>query len=137
MARSLTFEGLFFLAYSQGVFVEVPCGLVKRCKNHIHALPCGVAIVLGVNGYVFISPSATADIADKDDDGEHATVALETRTAVARVCNCVHALAACSVPITDTSIVETYDASRQFSVAALLDKATQRAITMIAAQHSA
>ena len=30
--------------------------LVKRCKNHFHNLLCEASIILGNNGYIWISP---------------------------------------------------------------------------------
>lgn len=42
------------LKLSQGTLVIVYPSLVKRCKNHFHNL-CGASIILGNNGYVWIS----------------------------------------------------------------------------------
>lgn len=30
--------------------------LVKRRKNHFHNLPCGVSIIIGNNGFIWLSP---------------------------------------------------------------------------------
>ncbi|KAI9136166.1 hypothetical protein BKA69DRAFT_1105751 [Paraphysoderma sedebokerense] len=38
-----------------GSFVSVASSLVKRCKSHFHSLPCGVDVILGLNGYIWVS----------------------------------------------------------------------------------
>ena len=49
----------FFINYiqlGQGVLVKVSPSLIKRCKNHFHNLPCGVTVILGNNGYIWVCP---------------------------------------------------------------------------------
>ena len=46
---------------SQGTLVQVSPSLVKRRKTHFHNLPCGASIILGNNGYVWISPTVNED----------------------------------------------------------------------------
>ena len=48
------------LKLSQGTLVVVYPSLVKRCKNHFHNL-CGASIILGNNGYVWISIIISSD----------------------------------------------------------------------------
>lgn len=36
--------------------MKVPASLIKRRKTHIHNLPTGISVILGNNGYVWISP---------------------------------------------------------------------------------
>jgi len=38
-----------------GTLVKVPASLIKRRKTHIHNLPIGVSVILGNNGYVWLS----------------------------------------------------------------------------------
>lgn len=40
----------------EGTLIQVPPSLVKRCKTHFLNLPCGASVILGNNGYVWISP---------------------------------------------------------------------------------
>ena len=35
--------------------------LVKRCKNHFHNLLCGASLILGNNGFIWISPIVVDD----------------------------------------------------------------------------
>eukprot|EP00124_Ichthyophonus_hoferi_P002349 Ihof_evm3s156 gene=Ihof_evmTU3s156 len=39
-----------------GVFIKVHSALVKRTKTQSHTLPCGVMVILGNNGYIWIGP---------------------------------------------------------------------------------
>ena len=45
-----------------GQFINVPCGLIKRCKQHFHSLSMGVDIILGNNGFVWLNPTETKQI---------------------------------------------------------------------------
>ena len=38
-----------------GQFVSVPPVLVKRLKQHFVSLPCGVDVILGNNGYIWVT----------------------------------------------------------------------------------
>ncbi|EEC11511.1 rrp4, putative [Ixodes scapularis] len=87
----------------QGTLVLVSPSLVKRCKTHFHNLPCGVHLILGNNGYIWIAPLLS-------EEGTKFVQSLEvTREAVARVRNCVLALARHHVMLFDTSVVYAYD----------------------------
>ena len=44
------------LQLKEGTLIQVPPSLVKRCKTHFLHLPCGATVILGNNGYVWISP---------------------------------------------------------------------------------
>lgn len=50
---------------SQGVLVKVFPSLIKRRKTHFHNLPCGASIILGNNGFIWISPTANSEIEGK------------------------------------------------------------------------
>jgi exosome complex component RRP4 len=57
-----------------GQLVCVPQALIKRCKQHFLDLPTGVNMILGNNGYVWLSRSLTEaeraakDARDKEED---------------------------------------------------------------------
>ena len=36
--------------------------LIKRRKTHFHNLPCGASIILGNNGYIWISPMSNEEL---------------------------------------------------------------------------
>jgi len=62
---------------TNGTFLVVPPALVKRSASHFVTLPCKVDVILGLNGYVWVSvargpeaPGAAADRDGGDDDDE-------------------------------------------------------------------
>ena len=46
--------------------VAVPPILVRRLKSHFLALPCGVDLILGLNGYVWVSKH----VKENEQEGE-------------------------------------------------------------------
>ncbi|CAO3690827.1 unnamed protein product [Umbelopsis ramanniana] len=54
-AIGLHTRGHQFSKLRNGSLVVVPSALVQRCKSHFHLLPCGVHLVLGLNGYIWVS----------------------------------------------------------------------------------
>ncbi len=75
------------LQLHNGQFLRVPSSLIKRCKQHFHTLPCGVDIIIGTNGYVWMTetqgyhedetatPVKAAIINEsKEETGEHVHV---------------------------------------------------------------
>ena len=114
----------------QGTLVIVSPSLVKRCKNHFHNLLCGASIILGNNGYVWISPQVSDDHQQPQmrfqtpagtegvASGGQAVgpISRETRETIARLRNCIVALARNKVLLFDTTIQYTYDASLKYEV---------------------
>ncbi|KAG8956879.1 exosome non-catalytic core subunit rrp4 [Tulasnella sp. 419] len=91
--------------------------LVKRLKSHFVSLPCGVDLILGLNGYIWVCKhvkenqkegeegfDAEAVYSNKNDDIDDAT-----RAAISRVSNIIRVLARHSVPLTDLIMAEAYD----------------------------
>jgi exosome complex component RRP4 len=109
-----------------GILVVVPPSLIVRLKSHFHTLPCGVDLILGLNGHVWVSATTGIGSAlahtEASVDAEHTTsaslysnlndpITADRREAVARVAAVVRALAAARVPITDAAVAEAYEAS--------------------------
>jgi exosome complex component RRP4 len=69
-ARSLRYGKL-----ENGQLQRVPPALVARCPSHLVALPCGVDLVLGMNGWIWLSESLGADAAHGGDDDAAAAAA--------------------------------------------------------------
>jgi exosome complex component RRP4 len=133
-----------------GMLVTVSPGLIRRCKSHFHSLPCGVNVILGVNGYIWVSApmadieESTANNAEnRVNAAELDRVTAETlyssknddisrsiRENIVRVANCIQALAKFELPISDTMIVYTYEASLPYeSVSDLLQIQVMRDVT--------
>ncbi|KAJ2157445.1 Exosome complex component rrp4 [Coemansia sp. RSA 552] len=107
-----------------GTFVAVFPQLVPRSRSHFHTLPCGVDVVLGVNGYIWVSKHVPA--AKVEANAEHIysdkneSISDTERESIARVANCIHLLNRLYVKITDTSIIFAFEASLGHAVKDLL-----------------
>ncbi|GFG38861.1 hypothetical protein Cfor_02168 [Coptotermes formosanus] len=114
---SLYTRSLKYGKLCQGVLVKVFPSLVKRRKTHFHNLPCGASIILGNNGFIWISPTVS--------DGEESSlggftenlkevVARADREVIARLRNCILALANCKMMLYDTSILYAFEESLKY-----------------------
>ncbi|KAJ2317918.1 Exosome complex component rrp4 [Coemansia sp. RSA 2611] len=137
-ALSLHTRSIQYGKLRNGTFVAVFPQLVPRSRSHFHTLPCGVDVVLGVNGYVWISKHVP--VAQVEANAEHIysdkneLISEHERESIARVANCVQLLNRLYVRITDTSIIFAYEASLGHAVKDLLtmDVATELAHTVTA-----
>ncbi|KAI8324126.1 hypothetical protein GQ54DRAFT_257166 [Martensiomyces pterosporus] len=123
-ALSLHTRSIQYGKLRNGTLVTVFPQLVPRSRSHFHTLPCGVDIVLGVNGYIWVSKHVPASKVEANaeliysDKNEHITDT--ERETIARVANCIHLLNRLFVKITDTSIIFAYEASLSHAVKDLL-----------------
>ncbi|KAI0812554.1 hypothetical protein BC629DRAFT_1280262 [Irpex lacteus] len=115
-AMSLHTRSLRYGKLRNGQLVVVPPVLIRRLKSHFIALPCGVDLILGLNGYIWVSKhvkeseqegeegfDAEAVYSSKNDDIDEAT-----RSAISRVTNIIRIFAAHFTPLTDTILLEAY-----------------------------
>ncbi|XP_065224614.1 exosome complex component RRP4 [Planococcus citri] len=109
--RSFTYGKL-----SQGILIKVYPALIKRCKTHFHHLPFGASVILGMNGFIWICPSTSIE----NDSSGGFTQDLEEkipkpdREVIARLRNCILALAASKIPLYDTTITYAYEESMKY-----------------------
>lgn len=82
-----------------GCFVKVTQSLVKRCKQHFVELDCGVFMILGNNGYIWLAPLKENDMND------------EIRENISRVRNSAVALDRMFVGIWPQTIMAVYNES--------------------------
>ncbi|CEP13587.1 hypothetical protein [Parasitella parasitica] len=126
-------RGFKFCKLRNGSFVCVPPVLVQRCKSQFHSLPCGIDVILGLNGYIWVHKKF--EITSDDSDlsvsysNENDTITAEERQDIARVSNCIAALAKQYMYINDTIIVYTYEASLEYTVKELLNLDVIESIT--------
>ncbi|XP_063229426.1 exosome complex component RRP4 isoform X2 [Bacillus rossius redtenbacheri] len=119
---SLYTRSLKYGKLSQGVLVKVFPSLVKRRKNHFYNFPCGISIILGNNGFIWIYPTSS----EGDDAGGGYTqnldevVPLVERASIARLRNCILALAHYKLMLHDSSIQYAYEESQKYSEHELL-----------------
>ncbi|KAH9971748.1 hypothetical protein BGW80DRAFT_1174430 [Lactifluus volemus] len=116
-AMSLHTRSLKYGKLRNGQLVSVPPILIRRLKSHFCSLPSGVDLILGLNGYIWVSKH----VQDTEKDGEEGFDAEAvysnqnddiddaTRSAVARVSNIIRVLASRSMPITDAIVLEAYE----------------------------
>ncbi|CAH1277428.1 EXOSC2 [Branchiostoma lanceolatum] len=117
MMREYLQEG-DLISLSQGVMVQVSPSLVKRRKTHFHNLPCGASVILGNNGYVWVSPTINDEKTESNGGYEQdlEPVPSTDREVIARLRNCILALATHKLMLYDTSVLYAYEASRQLSL---------------------
>ncbi|KAK4881116.1 hypothetical protein RN001_004435 [Aquatica leii] len=107
---------------SQGVMIKVFPSLIKRSKTHFHNLPVGASIILGNNGFIWISSTVSNE---EDNVGGFVqnleeVVPRTDRETIGRLRNCILALAQSKIMLYDTSILYAYEESLKYNVADLL-----------------
>lgn len=107
---------------SQGVIIKVFPSLVKRRKTHFHNLPCGASIILGNNGFIWISPTTNSEIEGDGGFTQNLSEAIPRadREVIARLRNCILALSKTKMMLYDTSILYAYEESAKYEVDELL-----------------
>ena len=125
----------------QGQFVAVPSGLVKRLKQHFHNLECGVAVILGNNGYIWVYPAVADELeatgmkgfseadAEATAKAAEADVPLSTRENICRVRNAILALAAVFAQIHPQTIADVMQASADIAPSEMLEPETIERVT--------
>lgn len=119
---SLHTRSLKYGKLGQGILVKVFPSLIKRRKTHFHNLPCGASIILGNNGFIWIS---TVVHTEGEDGGGFTqnldeAVSKQDREVISRLRNCILALAHCKMLLYDTSILYAYEESLKYDVHELL-----------------
>ncbi|KAG1743100.1 hypothetical protein EDB19DRAFT_586494 [Suillus lakei] len=115
-AMSLHTRSLKYGKLRNGQLVTVPPILVRRLKSHFISLPCGVDLILGLNGYIWVSKQVKDN--DQGEEGFDAEAVYSnqndeidnaTRAAISRVSNIIRVFADHFVPLTDTLLLEAYE----------------------------
>jgi len=97
--------------------VCVPPILIRRSKSHFVSLPCNVDLILGLNGYIWVSkhikqnrePGEEGLDAESVYSNQNEAIDAPTRMAISRVTNLIKALASYFVPISDVILLEAYE----------------------------
>lgn len=109
-----------------GQFLAVRPVLMKRQKSSFHTLGCGVDVILGINGYIWISPPK--DVPSKE-------TAAVMREKIARVRNAIEALSRQFVPIYPLTVMDTYEAGLAYPAKDMLKPEVIERITARALQR--
>ncbi|KAK7039596.1 hypothetical protein R3P38DRAFT_2900589 [Favolaschia claudopus] len=116
-AMSLHTRSLKYGKLRNGQLVTIPPILVRRLKSHFITLPCGVDLILGLNGYIWVSKHVKEheQVGEEGFDAEavysnrNDLIDESTRIAISRVSNIIQVLASHFVPLTDTLLLEAYE----------------------------
>ncbi len=112
-ALGLHTRSLKYGKLGQGLLIRVSPSLIERRKTHFHNLPIGAHLILGNNGFIWISQT----VAEGAESGgfvlDFNEVPLQERETIARLRNCTLALAQHKVMLHDTSILYAFDISIQ------------------------
>jgi exosome complex component RRP4 len=118
---SLHTRSLKYGKLSQGVLVTVSPSLIKRRKNHFHNLPCGVSVIIGNNGYIWVSPIVNVEIEGQGGFTQNLdAIPKSDRETIVRIKNSIQALALCYCMLYDTSIMLAYEESLKYEAKELL-----------------
>lgn len=120
-ARSLKFGKL-----ENGQVIVVPPALIKRLKQHFVTLPCRVDVILGNNGYIWMTETFAPDksvdkegvdagiveaVEERQRQAASRRISREGRLRVARVRNAISMLSSLYIVISPTTIMDVYDSS--------------------------
>ncbi|OQR78555.1 exosome complex component RRP4-like [Tropilaelaps mercedesae] len=126
---SLHTRNLKYGKLGQGALVRVSPSLVKRCKTHFHNLPNGVHLIIGLNGFIWVTPDTEADSSKFAQNLER--VGTQLREAICRTRNVILCLAKHNIMLYDTPIVYAYDISREHGIAQLLKPEVQLEVAQL------
>ncbi|AAW40686.1 hypothetical protein CNBA0770 [Cryptococcus deneoformans B-3501A] len=120
-AMSLHTRSLKYGKLRNGFLLTVPPQLIRRLKSHFYHIPppcgpTGVDVILGLNGYVWVS-NGTSQARREGGEGfdsegvysnQNDEIPPQGREAISLVANIIKALASEGVPLTETLIGESY-----------------------------
>ena len=132
---SLHTRSLKYGKLSQGTLLQVSPSLIKRRKTHFHRLPCGAHVILGNNGYIWISPGSVSEEGTFGGFAQNLSVVpKDERIVVARLRNTVLALASRGIALWDTSLSYGYDASDGYQPEELLKEEVINEVAQVTKQ---
>ncbi|KAK4049524.1 Exosome complex component rrp4 [Microbotryomycetes sp. JL201] len=127
-AMSLHTRSLKYGKLKNGTLVIVPPSLILRLKSHFHSLPYGVDLIIGLNGYIWVSKTVTkargiANDGAMDDAGfgeesnesvyssQNEDISPQVRLSISRTALVISILSSHCVPISADLIAQTYQSS--------------------------
>lgn len=132
---SLHTRSLKYGKLCQGTLLKVSPSLVKRRKTHFHQLTCGANVILGNNGHIWIYPV-------QQNEGEQGgftqnmdVVPKLDRLVMARLRNCILALAQHGVMLWDTTLTYAYEASTKYHPHELLQEEAMEEVANVTRQQ--
>lgn len=129
-ALGLYTRSLKYGKLGQGLVVHVSPSMIAKRKIHCHNLPCGVYLILGNNGWIFLSTTASVSSNSGGFVIDQSLISYQDRELIARVRNCILALSKNKIILDYSSIVAAYEISEklEFDVRDLVSPATARLV---------
>lgn len=146
---SLHTRSLRYGKLRNGFLVQVPSSLVMRLRTHQCQLPGGVDMILGINGYIWLSKSSGPTKTSAPGGTDVSITRLEqeasfqiyssvndeistvTRENIARYANCIEALAYKEIGINEARLIAAYEASLAYqNVGELVQDSVKDAIAL-------
>lgn len=78
-SASLHTRSLKYGKLRNGIFLKVPSSLIIKQKDHSHDLPGNISIIIGVNGYIWLSKTSTIKSLSADANTRKAQASLESQ----------------------------------------------------------
>ncbi|KDE05371.1 hypothetical protein MVLG_04282 [Microbotryum lychnidis-dioicae p1A1 Lamole] len=130
-AMSLHTRSLKYGKLKNGMLVVVPPSLIVRLKSHFHSLPHGVDLIIGLNGYIWISKTLPRNLKHQNDQSENAGFGEESahtvyssknddisdriRRAITRTAIVIVLMAKYCIPLSADIILEAYKAAEEIA----------------------
>jgi exosome complex component RRP4 len=120
---SLHTRSLRYGKLRNGILLQVPSALVIRLRTQVYRLPGEVDMILGINGYIWLSKSSSQEHSEVSitrleeeagleiysDKNDHISASI--RSNIARYANCIKALASKEVGINEARLIAAYEES--------------------------
>lgn len=145
---SLHTRSLRYGKLRNGYFVSVPSSLIIRLRTHQYRLPGNVDLILGINGYIWLSKSAKEQASNVSITKLEEEAGLEIysdineeispsiRETISRYANCIRALAYKEVGINESRLIAAYEASLVYKNACdLVENEVKTALAYEAIAH--
>lgn len=113
---SLHTRSLRYGKLRNGLLVRSPASLISRLKSHFIVLPCGVQLIVGLNGFIWVC-IASKEVKEEDEEdftlysSKNDDLPMEKQEAIARVGKCIEILAESGVRITEARVAGLWEAS--------------------------
>ncbi|CAI5437578.1 unnamed protein product [Caenorhabditis angaria] len=119
----------------QGILIKVPPHLIKKSKVHFHTLPYGMAIIIGCNGCVWVTPALPETFEEEQhvQISDYQKVSQEVRLAMVRVAACVRLLKDYSISIYLNSLTTCYEMSQPYEIKELYEQETSSRLAYLIA----
>ncbi|SCZ87801.1 BZ3500_MvSof-1268-A1-R1_Chr2-3g05269 [Microbotryum saponariae] len=130
-AMSLHTRSLKYGKLKNGMLVIVAPSLIVRLKSHFHSLPHGVDLIIGLNGYIWISKTLPRNPKHQNDQSENAGFGEESahtvyssenddisgriRRAITRTAIVIVLMAKYCIPLSADIILEAYKAAEEIA----------------------